>query len=349
MKYCLVVFLSIMTFSFASEERVLGIGSSCMDFLIQLDEESLNALVPGEKGGCIATELSRIDQIIESHRSDVKIVPGGSVFNTLQVLSHLGMKTRFSSYAGTDADGQFFCRYVEELGIENRIKTAPDLSLVKVVALIAPNGERTFFDYDPVLRDATPSSEDFQNVSLLHLEARRLQQGDCIEKAMELARVHGAKISFNLSDFQVVNRYKERMLPLISKYVDILFCNEDEMRALSSLGPEEGARKMHESCPLVIVTLGEKGCLMAHDGIISYSPGFPANAIDTTGAGDYFEGGFLYGYLHEKPLSECAQMGNYLGAAIVEEIGAKLPSEKWEQVRQKLVGKIIGLWEPISP
>ena len=149
---------------------------------------------------------------------------------------------------------------------------------------------------------------------------------------MQLAKELGIRISIDLSSFGIVEQYKETLNQLISDYVEIVFCNEAEIVALTGLSPEAGCLELQKICPVAVVTLGAEGCLIGHRGTVTAVPPFPANVIDTTGAGDYFAAGFLYGYLRDNPLERCGRIGNRLGSAIVEVISAELPQENWKAI-----------------
>jgi sugar/nucleoside kinase (ribokinase family) len=128
--------------------------------------------------------------------------------------------------------------------------------------------------------------------------------------------------------------FKDPLTKLIPQSVDVLFANEDETRIFTGFSSEQGCRKLLELCPLVVVTAGEKGCFVGHKEEVHYVPGFPAHAVDTTGAGDHFISGFLYGHLHGLPLFDCARLGNRLGALLTEVIGTELSD--WSQVERFL-------------
>jgi sugar/nucleoside kinase (ribokinase family) len=153
---------------------------------------------------------------------------------------------------------------------------------------------------------------------------------------MKLAKEANCKVSIDLSDSWTVSRHKETLQYLLSNYVDIVFANEDEVLALTGLSPEDGCLKLQEICPIAVVTLGPDGCLVGHKDKIITVATYPATVLDTTGAGDLFACGFLYGYLHNYPLLACARIGNRLGSSIVEVIGAELPKEKWGEIQSFL-------------
>ena len=174
----------------------------------------------------------------------------------------------------------------------------------------------------------------FKKIQLVHLEAYTFRRY-LTERSVELAKSAQSIVSIDLSSFEIVREFKERMLKLLPD-ITIVFANEKETRELTGLEPLEGCLKLQEMCSMAVVLRGEKGCLVGHKGKIIHSPAFSTHVIDSTGAGDLFASGFLYGILKGHSLEKCAQLGNRLGSAVVEVTGAELPPEKWNIVEDFL-------------
>ncbi|MBS0615886.1 MAG: adenosine kinase [Verrucomicrobia bacterium] len=341
MRYFRSIFTAICffwSFSFADPSyKVLGIGAAAVDLLIQVDDAFFAEHHLGGKGGSQLCTSELIDKIIEASGSAPKIVPGGSCANTMRALAKLGESAAYFSHIGTDKLGEHYGEHLRQGGVVDRLAKRPDLPTPRILCLITPDGQRTFRAFDPPVHDIVLNSGHFEKVSLVHAEARQIRNGLSLQKALEYAKQAKAKISMDLSCFEIVREYKEQLLFLLSEYVNIVFCNEDELVELVGLSGFEGCRKLAQICPIAVVTLGAKGCLIGHGEEIYSIPTFPAEVIDTTGAGDLFAAGFLYGYLQDFSLLDCAKVGHLLGSSVVEVIGAELPQQKWEEIRARVM------------
>ncbi len=317
----------------AESYRVLGIGAAAVDVLVQVDDAFFTQHEIGEKGGSSLCDFQLIDRVVQASGQAPKIVPGGSTANTMRALAKLGEPSAYFSHIGTDMLGEYYGENLRQSGVADRLSRRSDLPTARILCLITPDGQRTFRAFDPPVHDIMLNPDHFAGVSLVHFEARQIRNGLSLQRALEHALDAKATVSLDLSCFEIVREYREALLFLISEYVDIVFCNEDELRELVGLSGEEGCRKLTQICPIAVVTQGAKGCLVGQEDVIHSIPTFPAEVIDTTGAGDLFAAGFLYGYLRHLPLPSCARIGHRLGSAIVEVIGAELPESRWEDVR----------------
>lgn len=316
--------------------RVLGIGHACMDLLIPVKEEFL-AHVPGKKGGSQPIKFELLSHLLSLSDEKPHLATGGSCANTIKGLAGLGEKCAFLSHVGNDPLGEHFIQYMKKLGITGFFSKSIQPT-AQVLCLITPDGQRT-------MRFCAGCSEemsddllhpDYFKVKLMHIDAYTMRNGNLVENVMKMAKEANVTVSIDLSSFEIIHQFHDSLKKLLLQYVDIVFANEDETKALTGLDPFEGCLKLQGICPIAVVLIGENGCLVGHKGEVFHSPGFPANVVDSTGAGDLFASGFLYGYLQGYPLTKCAEIGNRLGSAIVEVQGAELPLEKWEMIRSFL-------------
>lgn len=324
---------SVLTVQLWAAERnlVMGAGASTIDFLVPVDRNFIEQYAADHERGSFASTFDHLSWVLEKTKKTPKIVPGGKAANTIRALTKLGEATAFLGDIGKDPWGELFSLNLQNLGIHPRFREAPFTSLV--LCLITSDGQRTFLAADPKVDDLSISQEDLEGVKWLHIEALRLGYSGYVEKVMQLASLLDIKISLDLSCFEIVKQHKEMLLFLIKNYVDVVFCNEDEIVALTESTPNVGCRFLSQLCPVAIVTLGAKGCLIGTEGNLLAIPAFEAEIVDTTGAGDYFAAGFLHGYLRELPLETCGLIGNRLGCAIVEILGAELPEKTWNDLR----------------
>lgn len=316
--------------------QVLGVGAACIDLLIPVSEEFLSQ-VPGKKGGAEAIDFESLEQIIKESGQTPHIATGGSCANTIKGLANLGTRSALLSTIGADIYGEHFTLYMQKLGILPffRIYNQPTAC---VLCLITPDGQRTMRFCAGCSNELTEfilHGDYFKNVKIVHIDSYSFRNGTLVSRVMEKAKAAGAQISLDLSSFEIVRAYKEIMFELIPKYVDIVFANEDETRELTGLDPFEGCLALQKICPIAVVLRGKNGCLVGHNGSIIASPAFPVNVVDTTGSGDLFASGFLYGYLKGCSLEECARLGNRLGGLVTEVTGAEIPENCWEIVRRE--------------
>ncbi len=302
---------------------LLGIGECNIDLFAHVEDSFIDKHASGHRGGDFYCNSETFDRILAEIGEPEKIVPGGSSANTIRTLARLGEACAFVGAVGSDQWGDVFTKNLIQLGVDPRLKQSP--FTFRVLCLISHDGQRTFIVEDSPDKGMSVPSVELEDVKWVHIEARTLNgDRDAVERIFANARQKKIPISLDLSSFETVETYKTVLKPLIGS-AQIVFCNEDEIRALTGHGGEEGCYCLQEMCPIGIVTLGEKGCLFGSENFVEAVAAFPAKAIDTTGAGDYFAAGFLYGYLQNRSLKECALLGNRLGSAIVQVIGVELP------------------------
>lgn len=337
----LLVFLSCLNFIIfnlceCSEYKVLGVGAPCMDILINLDEESVKTL--GDIGGSIQIDSTYIQKLLgRFHEKDMILATGGSASNTIRGLASLGHACGFYGRRGKDKLGDMFVEAIQKLGIVPLISVSNTSSTQVCLCLISPDGNRTMRCYPGAAND-TPAAEIspdiFEGVNLVHLEGYSFYMKDTAysETIMRMAKERGALVSIDLSSYELVTNCRARFLELIKKYVDIVFANAGEIKALTGLETFEGCNALKEICPIAVVMTGKEGCIVGSGSKIFRSPGRDVKVVDTTGAGDLFVSGFLHGMLQDLPLEVCAMYGNMTGGAVVSVYGAQIPASHWEEI-----------------
>lgn len=318
--------------------RILGLGGTCMDLLVPISNEFLSTL-PGKKGGAEEITFSELIQIMENNGTIPSLATGGSCANTMKGISSLGEPCALLGKVGAGAWGDFFVSCMEQCGVVPLLHRSKAGSPC-VLCLITPDGQRTMRFAEGCSREMTPlylNPSYLKNVDLVHVEGYGLRNPGLVKRMMELAKEANKIVSFDPSCFELIEEHYELIHELLrNRYIDILFTNSDEVTALTGLPPKEGCAKLSEFCQISVVLLGASGCLVAHKDGMFDSPAFPAEAIDTTGAGDLFASGFLYGYINGASLEQCARNGNLLGHAVVEVVGAEIPQERWEKLRSQV-------------
>lgn len=317
---------------------VLGLGDACIDLLIPVTDDFLLSQVAGEKGGAQSIDFDGLNKIVEESGLEPQIVPGGSCANAIKGLANLGVKCAFLTKIGPDPLGYHYKDYLHQIGV-TPLFLMGHRPTARVLCLITPDGQRTmrfFAGSSCEMSERHVHKEYVQGIKIVHMEAYSLRNSHSIERAAKLAKEADALVSFDLSSFEIIHQFHSRITDLLDNYVDILFANEDEAKALTGLGPYEACLELQKKGLIAVILMGKQGCLVGHRGKILHSPAFSVNAIDTTGAGDLFASGFLYGHLHGWPLEKSAKLGNFLGGAVTEVTGGELPPHVWDRVREKI-------------
>lgn len=319
--------------------KVLGIGAPIIDLVLDVSDEYVQKL-EGAKGGMMVVDHDHLQRIVNDSQASFSQSLGGSGANTIRGLAKLGYSCDFVGKIGRDPAGRMFSQAMAELNVKMPLPAS--LSPTSQVAcLVTPDKERTMRTYlgaskDLTEKDLTPNL--FQGVKLVHLEGYCIFNEPLILRAVALAKEAGALVSFDLGSFEVVEAYKDLIIRLLSRSIDIVFANQEEVRSLTQLDPIRGCSVLQDLCHVAVVLMGEKGCRIGSKGMQMHCPAQSVpNIVDTTGAGDLFASGFLHGYLQGHPLAVCAQYGSFLGAAVIRTQGVNISTTDWEELIIRLV------------
>ncbi len=323
--------------------KVLGIGNALVDILTNLESDAYF-----EKMGLIKSgmklineeQLMKIIALIEG--MDSKLASGGSASNTISGLARMGVDCGFIGKVGVDTYGNFYRDDLINNGV-HPLLTETEIASGCAMCMITPDGERTMGTY--LGAAATLHANDFEQAmfkgyDLLHVEGYLVQDHDMILTAFKLAKEAGLKISIDLASFNIVEEDLEFFQMLVRDYVDIVFANEEESFAYTKATPEKAAELIAAECEIAIVKKGSKGSIIRRGDEVVEVGVIKANCIDTTGAGDLYAAGFLYGYTRNLSLEKCARIGAVLSGNVVEVIGPKMSTSRWAEIK-KLVEEII--------
>jgi len=319
---------------------VIALGNALMDFLVEVEEHYLTEfnLNKGEFHSIEEAEEAK-ELLTKIQHLNIETVPGGSSANTLKGISALGGKTIFCSRVGNDTHGENYIKEMNLLGVQTKINKHESIT-GHAITFITPDSERTFSVYLGAaikINNNDISEEDIKNSKILHIEGYHLGAStkETALYAIDLAKKYDTLVSLDLSDAGVVKKHKETFQNILPK-IDILFANETEAEALTDLEPEQAVQELANIVKIAIVKLGEKGSLICQDGTLTYINGYPANAIDTTGAGDTYSAGFLYGYLNNWSLEKAGKLASLLASKIVEQKGAKINNLQLDELMKEL-------------
>jgi sugar/nucleoside kinase (ribokinase family) len=322
-------------------KKVIGAGSPVVDFLAQVSEEFV-AHIEGEKGGMELISAEVMETLIAELDAPPVRAPGGSAGNTIFALARMGIVSAFLGMLGDDGDGTYYRQRLESAGGDaSRFKTTADAPTARCLSLITPDSERTMRTDLGAAMHLMPehlTPEDFEGFSLLHAEGYLLFNPDLATAVLKNAKAAGCKISLDLGSFEVVRAAETVLHQLLEDYVDLVFANEDEAEAFCGhADPEKALREFGARCEVAAVKLGADGALLLRDGESCHAPIIPVDTvIDTTGAGDCWAAGFLYGWLTDQPLPVCGELGALLGGEVVRCIGASPEPASWERIRARI-------------
>ena len=268
---------------------------------------------------------------------------GGSADNTIRAMARLGSEVGFIGKVGHDNTGDRFEQALNNLGIEGKIFRGDNPS-GKCISLVSPDGERTMLTYlgaaaEMHAEDISPAI--FEGYDCLYIEGYLVQEHSLIETAIRTAKECGLQVAIDLASFNVVEENLDFLRSVVAKYIDIVFANEDEARVFSGEAePINALQYISEMCDLVVVKIGTKGALIKHKGeVIHIGIMAAAKRVDTTGAGDFYAAGFMYGLCEGLSLRQCGTIGAITAGKVIEVVGPTLGEEAWKDI-EVLVNRV---------
>ena len=319
--------------------KVLGMGNALVDILTRMEDDELLQRLNFPKGSMQLVDAETSSKVLE-HISHLKTeqASGGSAANTIHGLSCLGVQTGFLGKVGNDDLGKFFKKDMSSNNIEPKLLTSDNQS-GKAIALISPDSERTFATFLGAAVELSPDDivEDlFHGYTHFHIEGYLVYNQPLIEKALKCAKEAKLIVSLDLASFNVVEDNHAFLKDMVAKYVDILFANEEEAKAFTKKEEKEALEVMAKDCNIAVLKLGSKGSIIKHFETTFEVGVIPANSIDTTGAGDLYAAGFLYGLVNFLPIDKCGQIGALLSGNVIEVVGPKMEDDRWSRIHSEL-------------
>lgn len=322
-------------------------GNALVDVLVRVEKDSILQELRLPKGSMQLVDDARLQEIEKRIDGFERVlVSGGSAANTIHGLAELGISTGFIGSAGMDPWGEFYINDLKRRGVKPVFYRSENPT-GRAMAFLTPDSERTFGTYLGAAIELRPeflSPELFYGWNIFHIEGYLVQNHDLIESALKLARLAGCLISLDLASYNVVEENLEFLKSIIPQYVDILFSNQEEAFAFTGMEPDRAVEELASFCRIAIIKTGKDGAWVQSGAEKYHVNGLEANCIDTTGAGDLFASGFLYGYTRGYSLTKCGELGNFLAAAVIEVTGPKISEPHWLKIRQTLA--IIKTTEP---
>lgn len=319
---------------------VVGIGSALVDILTHEDDNFL-AKTGAAKGGMKLVAKEDIERTLAISAGTASIVPGGSACNTMVGIGKLGGKARFVGKCGNGDMGKLIENDLRRQNVEPALFRS-DSPTGRVLSIITPDAQRSMFTYLGASAETRPeeiSVNCFKDAAIVHVEGYLLFNPELIQAALHAAKQAGAKISLDLASFTVVEESRELLAQLVETYVDILMANEDEAEAFCGCRDERLAlAALSRNVEIAILKVGARGSYISHGGgIIIVHPMGDGNALDTTGAGDLWAAGFLFGLVEGYPLEKCGKLGSACGYEVCQVMGANISDDGWDRIRKLLV------------
>ena len=312
-----------------SQADIVGLGNALMDALYILDSDDFlvqETLNKGTMHSVSDLEWQSVYEKIDAAKVDLKT--GGSAANTIATLGYLGASASYCGQVGDDEFGQSYAKQLQAACGQHGLHTVDGTPTGKCLALISPDGERTMLtDLGTAVNLETVQHVvgDIQSSKVLHLTGYLLLGPVTkarMQEAIAVANAAGVKVSLDVADPFVVALKRDEMLELIEQDVDIVFLNEEEAKSLFESTPHAAFNTLQSLVETVVVKLGKKGSMAARNGETACAGIYPANLIDTTGAGDSYAAGFLYGYVNGFSLEQSAQLAARVASACVSQLGA---------------------------
>lgn len=318
-------------------DKIIGMGNALVDVLVRIDDDSLLEKLHLPKGSMQLIQEDTLSEI-RKYTSGMKIhrSTGGSAGNTVCALAALGANPGFIGKVGQDETGTFFGDTLRQRGVNALLATC-DLPSGIASTFISTDGERTFGTYlgaAATLRAEDLSRKMFTGYNYLYIEGYLLQDHDLMLRAVQLAKEEGLQVCLDMASYNVVEAERDFFDQLIVKYVDIVFANESEALAYTGKAPHEALEEIASKCSIAVVKTGKEGSLVKKGTEVIQLLSCPIdNVLDTTGAGDFYAAGFMYGLTCGYSLEKCVQISTILATAVIQEVGTTLPAKKWDEIK----------------
>jgi len=323
----------------AHKFELIGVGNPIMDLLAHVDDAFLKQYVAGDKGGMVLVDDEDIVALLRHLGDRIAMMPGGSAANTTLGATKLGLKTTFLGKIGGDITAEhYYENFVAAGGDGSRFKRAV-LPNGRCLSLVTPDGQRTMRTHLGAAMTLSPEEitiADFKGCRHAHIEGYLLFNPALAQKVVDTARAAGCTLSLDLASFEVVNVARDWIFEQLRAGLDVVIGNEDEAKALFRREDsyEAYARELAQFGGIAAVKMGKDGAWVAKGSELHRI--FPVSVervVDTTGAGDAWAAGFLYGYLRGKSLALAGAIGSRMGAETVQHLGASIPDIHWPRLR----------------
>lgn len=311
--------------------QLLGISNAIVDILAHVEDDFLETI------GAVPGSMTLIDKErareIYAAMGPATEMSGGSVANSVAGFANLGGSAAYIGRVKADQLGAIFNHDMRSMGVDIRLPAADDgAPTARSHILITADGQRTMQTYlgactELGVRDISEKTIGTPRVVLIEGYVWDLPEGpDLTAKAIAIAKRNGSAVALSLSDSFCVERHRDSFEHAVRNGVDIVVADEDEVNALLGTGSFDDSLEALDSYDnLFAMTRSEKGSVIVRGDERIVQPATAVEkVIDTTGAGDAYTAGFLYGWVNDKPLAECARIGTFCGTQVIQQLGARI-------------------------
>jgi len=311
--------------------QLLGISNAIVDVLAHVEEEFLEGI------GAVPGSMTLIDEKqareLYGRMGPATEMSGGSVANTIAGFANLGGTAAYIGKVKADQLGTIFNHDMRSLGVDIRLKAAAKgAPTARSHVLITADGQRTMQTYlgaclELCLADITEETVGTPKAMLLEGYVWDIAEGPALaSKAAGIARSNGTTVVLSLSDSFCVERHRDSFVDFVRNDADIIVADEEEVFALLGTSTFDDTLKALEDYDnLFAMTRSEKGSVIVHKDQKVVRTATPVEeVIDTTGAGDAYCAGFLYGWTNDRTLAECAEYGTYCATMVIQQLGARI-------------------------
>ncbi len=323
---------------------VIAIGNAIVDVMSPASDDLIEELQLN-RGGMTLVDADRAKELYDA-MGPAREISGGSAANTLAGLSAMGAQCAFIGQVADDQLGEVFAHDIRAVGIDfDTPPRAGDPSTARCLIFVTPDAQRTmntFLGASQFLPPEVLNTEAVQAASVLYLEGYLWDPEEpraAMRRAIEAARAAGRQVAFTLSEVFVIDRHGDDFRALINGgLIDILFANHLELAALTGEDEiEAGIAALKGKVPTLVVTRSSEGAVAIRNGERAEVPAEPIDeVVDTTGAGDLFAAGFLYGHVKDEPLETCLRRGAIAACEIISHYGARTEVDLKALMAEKL-------------
>ena len=309
---------------------VVAIGNAIVDIIGRCDDGFLERH-GASKGIMNLVDTDRVATLYSAMGPGIEI-SGGSAANTAAGIASLGGRAAFIGKVAEDEFGRIFRHDIRAAGVAfNTPAVAGERATSRSLILVTPDGQRTMNTFLGISTELDQGEVDpavIQNANIVYLEGYLFDRDEAkaaFRQAVDIANKAGRRVALTLSDAFCVNRHRAEFLQLIRSGIGILFANESEILSLyETENFEEAARRVAQDTPLAVLTRSEKGSLIISNGERVEVAAEPiSKVVDTTGAGDLYAAGFLFGLALDYDLAAAGRLGSFAAAEIIGQIGAR--------------------------
>lgn len=311
--------------------QLLGISNAIVDVLAHVESRFLDE-IGAAPGSMTLIDRARAREVY-SAMGPATEMSGGSVANTVAGFANLGGSAAYIGKVNRDQLGGIFNHDMRSLGVDVRLTPEyGDTPTAHCHVLITEDGQRTMQTYlgactELGIADITPDTVGAPKAILIEGYVWDIPEGPALaRKAIDIAGANGTAVALSLSDSLCVERHRDSFEHAVRNGVKIIVADEDEINALMQTDSfKDSLEAIKDYDNLFAMTRSEKGSVVVHGDEIVEQPATPVKeVIDTTGAGDAYTAGFLYGWANDKDLAECARLGTFCATRVIQQVGGRI-------------------------